>query len=250
MGTTATTPASGKDQQWSWAYQILDYIEQGNLWSNPNSTAGDNAVLANPVKTFTCPSRRAGTIVTDSNGTRFVMDYAGNGGYVANVSTNPVSTATNTFNGLIVPSGQNKISLGRIKNGSSNTVLLGEKAVSVPASPGGLEQGDGVRFQFDTAQVTYSAFFGYSPDSIRWADSPPLQDPKVTQAITSPGKTMPFGSAHPAGMNTAFADGSVRTVLYGVSSNPVAPGTNTLGVWQRGCYRDNTLSFNTSDLAD
>src|SRR3954449_5438337 len=28
--TTSTSPATGKDQQWSWAYQVLPYIEQDN----------------------------------------------------------------------------------------------------------------------------------------------------------------------------------------------------------------------------
>jgi prepilin-type N-terminal cleavage/methylation domain-containing protein/prepilin-type processing-associated H-X9-DG protein len=244
---SATTPASGKDQQWSWAYQILPYIEQDNLWNQLNTTAGDNAVLASPVKAFGCPSRRAPTTVSDTNGIRFVMDFAGNGGYVLNTTVG--ATAINTYNGLIVPSGTTKISLGRIKNGSSNTMLLGEKSVSIPAAQGGAEPGDGMKITFDTTPQTYSAFFGYSPDSIRWADVAPQSDPKAAQSISG-AKTMAFGSAHPAGMNAAFADGSVHTVLYSVSSNPVAPGTSTLGIWQRGVYRDNGLSFNSSDLAD
>ena len=45
----------GKQQEWSWAYQILPYIEQGNLWSNTD----DTVVAGTPVKMYFCPSRRS-----------------------------------------------------------------------------------------------------------------------------------------------------------------------------------------------
>ena len=67
-----TQPITGKKQQWSWAYQIMPYIEQGNAWSNfqypSTTTAGDVAVLGNPVKVLTCPSRRLGTIILSTTG--------------------------------------------------------------------------------------------------------------------------------------------------------------------------------------
>jgi len=250
----ATTPATGKDQQWSWAYQILPYIEQDNLWNTKITTAadwGDSVLKASSVKTFSCPSRRAPTIASDTtNGNRFVMDYAGNGGYVANTTTGTPTSVNTPSNGLIVQSGSTKISLGRIKNGTSNTVLLGEKSVSIPGAQGGVEIGDGTKYMYPTTATVYGAFFGYSPDTIRWADLPPMQDPKNLYTVLSNNLTLPFGSAHPAGMNVGFADGSVRTVLYSVPSQTAAPGQPALGVWQRGCYRDNAQSFNMSDLAD
>src|SRR5262249_40171588 len=65
QSATASTPAIGKTQQWSWAYQLLPYVEQENLWNyeNPganiarNTTAADNIVRLTAVKVFSCPSR-------------------------------------------------------------------------------------------------------------------------------------------------------------------------------------------------
>ncbi len=225
----ATTPATGNLQQWSWAYQVLPYIEQDNLWNTPNNTtsltAGDPFVKSTGVKTFACPTRRAPTVLNPNTTTeRFVMDYAGNGGY----------TVTGSFNGLIVPQGTASISVARIRNGSSNTMLLGEKSVSIPGSIGGAEYGDG----YPSTPTIYSAFFGYSPDSIRGADLTPQQDPKLLQSTSAPNGFMAFGAGHPGGLNVAFADGSVRTILYGVN----------LTIFQYAANRNNTQSYDSSQL--
>jgi prepilin-type processing-associated H-X9-DG protein len=79
-------------------------------------------------------------------------------------------------------------------------------------------------------------FYGFKHDSIRFGDLPPLQD--------SPGNTpttpvMPFGSSHPGAMNVAFADGSVRSVLYSVSYE---------AVWKLICNRNNKFPVDTSDI--
>src|SRR3954454_10274233 len=58
-------PITGKDQNWSWAYQILPQLGQENLWwggDPPNSSASDATVLRTPVAAFSCPSRRGPTI--------------------------------------------------------------------------------------------------------------------------------------------------------------------------------------------
>src|SRR6516162_4564882 len=63
----ANTPQGTKEQQWSWAYQLLPYMEQDNLYNLGNSPgsvtplAGDAGVLAQPVKFLSCPSRRTTT---------------------------------------------------------------------------------------------------------------------------------------------------------------------------------------------
>jgi prepilin-type processing-associated H-X9-DG protein len=79
-------------------------------------------------------------------------------------------------------------------------------------------------------------FYGFKHDSIRFGDLPPLQD--------GPGNTpttpvMPFGSSHPGAMNVAFADGSVRSVLYSVSYE---------AVWKLICNRNNKFPVDTSDI--
>jgi prepilin-type N-terminal cleavage/methylation domain-containing protein/prepilin-type processing-associated H-X9-DG protein len=203
-------PQIGKDQQWSWAYQLLPYLELDNLY-NLGST--DAQVLATPNKVFVCPSRRAPTQYTNPTiGTVFLGDYAGNGGVLG-----PSSSTPTTINGTIVMVPMSTpVSSGRIRNGTSNTILFAEKSVSIPGSAGG-DPGD-----------TDGIFNGYKADSIRFADFQPIQDPRVAtspstitfkSANTTLGSmyALPFGSAHTANMNVAFADGSVRAVSYGVN---------------------------------
>src|SRR5687768_3686026 len=56
------TPEQGKNQAWGWGYQILAYIEQGNVWSivtnTPSNNHGDDLIKQTPLKLFFCPSRR------------------------------------------------------------------------------------------------------------------------------------------------------------------------------------------------
>src|SRR6266545_1375049 len=68
--TSYGNPATGKTQYAGWGFQILPYIEQGNLWQGANAgsiaQAQINAIGA-PLKMFTCPSRR-GTNLLPSTG--------------------------------------------------------------------------------------------------------------------------------------------------------------------------------------
>src|SRR5437667_1189471 len=57
------TPEQGKNQAWSWMYQILAYIEQGAVFNIVSNTAsnnyGDDLIRQVPLKLYFCPSRRA-----------------------------------------------------------------------------------------------------------------------------------------------------------------------------------------------
>src|SRR5436190_11612486 len=59
---TKTVPAVWDAQTWGWAYQILPYIEHGDLWQIPKKTAdgqdGDSLIPSNPIKIYNCPSAR------------------------------------------------------------------------------------------------------------------------------------------------------------------------------------------------
>jgi prepilin-type N-terminal cleavage/methylation domain-containing protein/prepilin-type processing-associated H-X9-DG protein len=235
--TASSTPQVGKDQQWSWAYQILPYLEMDNLYAIANSATanpgGDPQVLATTVKTLVCPSRRAPTTYQSPTfGTVFVGDYAGNAGYVA------PSGGTNLNGTIIMPPLSGPVSLGRIRNGSSNTLLFGEKSVSIANSSSGGDPGD-----------NEGIFNGFKGDSIRFADFQPQQDPKTWPSTTTitfkSGSTTlgsttaaGFGAAHPSGMNIAFADGSVRGVLYSVN----------ITIFQLAAQRTNTVAYDQSQL--
>jgi prepilin-type N-terminal cleavage/methylation domain-containing protein/prepilin-type processing-associated H-X9-DG protein len=93
------------------------------------------------------------------------------------------------------------ITFARIEDGSSNTFVLGEKWL-IPSrydqqSPND-DRGWSDGWDFDTLRSTVCTF---QPDKeVDWADHMGLR----------------FGSAHPSGMTTAFADGSVRFLAFDV----------------------------------
>src|SRR5438128_538918 len=70
----STTPASYQTQAWGWAFQILQFLEQNNIWriGVSDGVTAKSSVIA----VYVCPSRR-GPIVDQG---QFHCDYAGNGG--------------------------------------------------------------------------------------------------------------------------------------------------------------------------
>jgi prepilin-type N-terminal cleavage/methylation domain-containing protein/prepilin-type processing-associated H-X9-DG protein len=215
-----SAPAQGKTQAWGWAYQVLPYIEQYNLWSNPT----DSAVQGTPVKLYFCPSRR-GPIVYDVNvpgksvGPRAQMDYAGSFG----------SDKTNGKDGLVVKNNQQPVKLEQIEDGSSNTLLVADRYIPLEWQdrPTGPEN--------DVYRGGYTAGFN-SNAIVRSGAFSPIQDTRF-RGNSSPDFII-FGSAHPGGINAAFADGAVRTVRYSVDP----------GVFLKACRRNDGTPFSLDDL--
>jgi hypothetical protein len=234
----STEPTIGKEQNWSWVYQLLPYLDQDNLWRSPNSDDGDAVVLRTAVTVLSCPSRRAATVWLCDNDVlaghpnwpsssvsvegvdkrlQFLIDYAGNGGVLSTIANgNPT--------GLVVPRGSLRLTPANVRS-MSNTVFVGEKYVPFVMYSGG-----------DPGADDMSGYFTFNLNNIRFGDLGPLPD--GTARATSTGVNLnfaPFGSAHPYGMNAVFGDGSVRVIRYG---NPVFP---------LACRRDNSQAFSLDD---
>jgi len=247
-GNFSQQPITGKLQQWSWAYQLLPYVEQDALWnlqSNLGTTAADSVILASPVKVFACPSRRTGTVVP-VNGVpipnsstftqRFVMDYAGNGGISQNVGGQMIVRDNGVIRATSSIAPASPLKTGNLKSGASNTIIFAEKYVSTAGSLGG-DVGD-----------RQGGYYFFNSNSIRYANVQPVQDnPNLTGYYLiggsvgtpdGPNTTYPFGSSHPAAMNAAFVDGSVRNVSYSVP----------LATFQATCSIDNRTPINADDL--
>ena len=206
------TPADYTEQTWGWAYQILPYIEQDNLYRVPVDT--DLACV--PVKTYMCPSLRGPTIKlytqnpTPDGSLRAMMDYVGNGGSWSN---NSFTTPGASIDGPIVPSvsgSHRTVRLTDITKGTAYTLLVGEKWVDVT-------KGTTPDCNDDQGWVN-----GWDNDTICTA-----QGEYATNAISVPQPDPKdggshcgfiFGSPH-ANLNVVLCDGSVRTVSFSVDPN-------------------------------
>jgi prepilin-type N-terminal cleavage/methylation domain-containing protein len=183
--TAANNPVT-REASWSWAYLLLPYIEQDNIYKSTN-----NATVRNtPVKTYYCPSRRS---VQQYNGTAKI-DYAGNAG-----------DQTEGQNGLVMRSTRGVVRIADVLDGTSGTVLVGEKQLN--------------RAMFGQTTDDNESYCtpGWNGDweVYRWGAATPAPDYN-TGGDTASSRV--FGSAHAAGFTCVFADGSVRFVRYSVSA--------------------------------
>jgi prepilin-type N-terminal cleavage/methylation domain-containing protein/prepilin-type processing-associated H-X9-DG protein len=226
-------PDRGYDvhQPGGWSYNILPFIDQQALHDLGAGTTG-TALQATRVQLFTtplavlnCPSRRqmglytytypVGEIVNCGALTVSTrMDYAINvGDPVGTQDIGPLSYTdgdnpnwSGWWNPLTtgltgVSCQRSKITFAHITDGASNTYLVGEENHNPD--------------QYFTGQAgddNHGPFTGWENDSTRSSNVkyPPLQD---TPGVEPDGS---WGSAHGAGFNMSFCDGSVRLISYGI----------------------------------
>jgi len=199
-------PATGPNQSWGWAYQILPYIEQKDLWLNSN----DATVRRTPIPLYFCPSRRRPGV--DVNGIA-QLDYAGNGGAFEGQSglfapgwgavvIRHASGAIVTRTPSESPPFERVVTLDSgFPDGTSNTFLAGEKYVRR------------TQYQRGPHEDRDSFAAGFVCDTVRWARAPNqnLPQPLVDDTFDAPRR---FGSAHVARVNFVYVDRSVRALSY------------------------------------
>ncbi|HLW68276.1 MAG TPA: DUF1559 domain-containing protein [Gemmataceae bacterium] len=207
-------PCAFDKQKWGWGYQILPFIEQDNLWKDPNNS---NVVSAH-VKTYVCPSVRAAITYayyqgnTSYPGGRTLMDYVGNGGtFGAWWAFDP---SNNSLDGPLVPmasySGKS-VRFANITDGTANTLLIGEKYQYVARYGPDCNNDQGWTDGWDNDTVCYAV--GY-PGVWPYDGTPiPPQRNPPGEGSTCGGI---FGSSHTGGMVAVFCDGSGHIVTYSV----------------------------------
>jgi prepilin-type N-terminal cleavage/methylation domain-containing protein len=235
------SPAYGFESA-SWMYQILPYIEQQNLQDlrrgdgNVNIGFVDTGLSEMSVPQFNCPSRnsRIATIGTDVYA---LGDYAGvmaswndpdwNGFEWSATRPPRQNEQTAVWTGILVKGGQvdtsknpprvwdfPKIGFRSIEDGSSNTILLAEKAVQSQswtvfgAKPWPFWE---VYGYYTGADWPHMRMFG----ALTQGQSSP--SPEVTilgdDDIRPSGKAeFGFGSAHPGIIVSVFGDSSTRSI--------------------------------------
>ncbi|HEV3259299.1 MAG TPA: DUF1559 domain-containing protein, partial [Gemmataceae bacterium] len=260
-----------KFQTAGWAFQILPYIEQQNLYNTPDIIYDSNGnptnvqlcktmavwgpqypvgsyfinmdlptanapgpVRLTPVKTYYCPSRRAAALY----GGVATIDYAAAHPDTAVPiparagGTQPWSDIYSCAfawwgdegqHGVLAGRRYGKVTFASIIDGTANTMAVGEKFMR-PEWYGGNYPGDWRGFVgggiVDDRRTTGVETSPSSDPSQNLALANPAHDVNYPTSSTSTDDSWRadayFGSAHPAGINAVFADGSVHHVKFGI----------------------------------
>jgi prepilin-type N-terminal cleavage/methylation domain-containing protein len=196
LGRTDRKP---QDQPGSWAWVILPYIEQDNVYRQPEP-------WGSAVKIYICPARRssAAQVAPPEDlvwpGWRF------------NSEGHPNLWAKTDYaiNRRIGGTGVNDVcrTILNIVDGTSNTMLCGEKAMDVRMKETGT-------WYFDEP-----AFSG-GQDGVSRQGTGTFPDMNGAAAGLPNFFMGHWGSAHTAGLNILLADGSVRGLKYGTDTTAV-----------------------------
>jgi prepilin-type N-terminal cleavage/methylation domain-containing protein/prepilin-type processing-associated H-X9-DG protein len=214
----------GIDQPGGWTFNILPYCEQKALWEIAMGKTGQpkkadlTRMVGMPIKFFNCPSRRPPALypITGMTATNFdfvplgaKLDYAVCGGDQETVQLNgtPIPPVPSQWEYTGICYARSTIRLAEITDGTSNTLMVGEKQLCVQNYRNGLDGGDNENlytgFNTDTTRSTHNRRTGNN-NQIRF---PPRRDGRdITINV--------FGSAHPGGFNGLLCDGSVRVINY------------------------------------
>lgn len=189
---------------WGWAAYLLPYIEQDNLYKtiNFNSAIGapvNSLVRTQKIKIYLCPSDGEVEVIVVRDGSGMVLFEAGPSNYVAVFGHGEIE---GPGNGCFYAN--SKISIADIRDGASNTVLVGERSRMKLADATWTGAPAGAVL---TPNVP-GAGSGEGPAAFVLGHSGEDDD------IHTPNWPTPhaadFVSAHPGGVNFLFGDGSVR----------------------------------------
>jgi prepilin-type N-terminal cleavage/methylation domain-containing protein/prepilin-type processing-associated H-X9-DG protein len=221
-------PSRIRDHWATWAVCILPYIEQEAIysqWDMQKQYYEQNALAReSQVKMFYCPGRRSATVLssatangdTPDNGspsTGFYpgacSDYAACAGdkqytqYLdfPGVANGAIVSAQNqtVMSGGLVIDWRGLVSIASISDGSSNTILAGDKHVVTGSN--GDRTGD---------RSMYNGDHEWSWVRVCGPGFPLAKGPNDTSATG--GAANVFGSNHARIVNFAFCDGSVRSI--------------------------------------
>ena len=217
----------GQRQPGGWVFNILPYLEQESLRNLTGGMAGAQKssamarVLQTPLPVFQCPGRRAVGLYkytevnyplrnSDVPATAAKTDYAACAGhqkidaYPGPASLLPAVANAYQWPDFSAMTGicfiRSTVRIADVVDGMSNTLMIGEKYVSLQEY-GGESLGD-----------DQTMYIGDDADIRRWTCGPPLPDRASIPDIQR------FGSAHASGCCSAFCDGSVRVAPYSIDA--------------------------------
>ncbi|HEV3145685.1 MAG TPA: DUF1559 domain-containing protein [Gemmataceae bacterium] len=204
---------------WGWAALVLPFVEQDNLYRqlNFNQPVQNSPAIQTIVRIYLCPSDLyppTAFPVPDGFGNSICL--AAPTGYAACVGGDESDTTGLTGAGIFYRNSQTRMT--DITDGTSNTIMIGERAWSnangvwAGAIPGGVIK----RGQYNPCQPVVPGAWFPAPTLV-------LAHAHLNNALSDPDGSAgmdDFGSRHFGGSNFVFADGSVRFVRSVASDNP------------------------------
>lgn len=201
----------------SWHTRILPFIEQSALWemavqdyaSNPSFSNPPHRGLSTLVPLYTCPSdSRTLDVGRFLNTDVALTPYLGVSG-----------TNLNRDDGVLYL--DSRIRLTDIFDGSSNTLLVGERPPSANQSFGwwyaGVGQSGSGSLDMIMGVREKNYFFPFTCSAGPY--------PFAADRVDNPCAVLHFWSLHPGGANFLFADGSLRFLAY--SADDILPALAT-----------------------
>jgi prepilin-type N-terminal cleavage/methylation domain-containing protein/prepilin-type processing-associated H-X9-DG protein len=230
-----TTKFPGYHPYWSWMALSMEYLEQGNLyrqadtWARTTPADGtykwwpwggfwlspptpSNPALGTLVKTFQCPSDGRTLVVQDSDGMKVALTaYLGISGIRGDLDTSADRSGILTVNTSTI---RNKVRMGDISDGTSNTAMVGERPPSSDLYYGWWFAGAGYDGSGTGDVVMGARDVGFASYNGCPATSVGLQPGRITNFCDQNH----FFSLHSGGSNFLFGDGSVKFVTYSADS--------------------------------
>jgi prepilin-type N-terminal cleavage/methylation domain-containing protein len=194
--TTSTTT-------WCWGFQILPYIEQTAMYQNPVGSQGIG------VKTYLDPGRNHTPAVTNTSHTGSNSPYLGGPHTDYAICNRNASGQLGVGRNInpIASAGPVTMSILTSANGTSNTILAGEKSMDAT------QYGQTGSINWD--ECIYSGGYGGTGRGTNVI----LKD-----APNNGGQNDYWGSPYPGGCPFGMCDGSVRTINYTLSGTATLAG--------------------------
>jgi prepilin-type N-terminal cleavage/methylation domain-containing protein/prepilin-type processing-associated H-X9-DG protein len=261
---SGTTSAWSQYWYWSWMARILPYMEQQNLYNLANNVAGTrpssnwdpwyigaaaqgavvgngNPALGTTQKMYICPMDprgEPGTVATNPavfgvNGPIAFTMYLGNSGTTGGNGFYPPANFNPppSFDGVLYA--DSHVQITDIKDGTSNTIMVGERPPSVDLNfgwwfAGWGYNGTGVGDVLMGSRETYypkflSTYYGIT--ATNGTPCPTTNIGLMPGNVTNPCDETHWWSNHTNGVNFLFCDGSVHFLTY--DANAILPALQT-----------------------
>lgn len=197
-GNWVGDPRAGFDrkQPGGWIYNILPYLEQAPLRATGkgeidfNRRAATSQMLTTALSVLHCPTRRPAK----------PYPYTGQ---LKMKNADPPARVGKTDYAVnpLISSERSEVIVAEIREGMSNIVMAGEKAIAPKGYETGRSEGDKL-----------AAYVGHCNDVSRDPSLPPTADDEATRVA--------FGSAHTRGCQFVYGDASVQMVSFGKNPQP------------------------------